>query len=215
MRKIRKDLTGLKFGGLTAIRPLIEDGAKIKWVCSCECGGETVTCGTRLKTGHTKSCGCRISSVLKERNTTHGLRQTPEYRIWAGMNNRCHNPNENSYPRYGGRGITVCDEWRDDFMAFFSHIGPRPSVKHSIDRIDNDLGYKPGNVRWATREQQSRNRECIVEHEFNGVRATIPELAAIHGYPAQEIRKRLWRGWSIERALTQPMRKSPITSRAA
>jgi hypothetical protein len=211
-----KDMTGLKFGSLTVIRLGPREGRPgLIWECQCECGEKALIRGSRLRNGHTKSCGCRIGGVLRARNTSHGLSKTPEYRVWAGMIRRCHNPDEQSYPRYGGNGIEVCEAWRSDFTAFLSHIGPRPSAAHSVDRIDNALGYQPGNVRWATDEQQSRNRECVPVYEFEGLTATLPELAKTYGIPANEVRKRLWRGWTFERALTQPMRKSPIASRAA
>jgi hypothetical protein len=211
-----KDMTGLKFGTLTVVRLGTREGRPgLIWECQCECGEKALVRGSRLRSGHTKSCGCRISGVLRARNMSHGLSKTPEYRVWAGMIRRCHNQNEACYPRYGGKGIEVCGAWRSDFMAFLAHIGPRPSKAHSIDRIDNSLGYQPGNVRWATAEQQSRNRECIQMHEIDGITATLPELAQAYGIPVEEVRKRLWRKWSLERALKQPLRKSPSASRAS
>lgn len=180
------------------------------WLCSCSCGVQISVRSSRLRSGHTKSCGCLISDVLKARNTTHDKYNIPERGVWAGMIRRCENEAEPCYPRYGARGIRVCDEWRNDFEAFLAHVGPRPSSGHSIDRIENSKGYEPGNVRWATRKEQSRNRTCVPFYEFNGVRAQLPVFAEIHGIPVEELRKRLWRGWTLERALTQPLRRLPL-----
>lgn len=104
----------------------------------------------------------------KVTNFKHGMIGTPEYKTWARMKNRCFNVGGPDYPNYGGRGITVCEEWRSDFMAFFNHVGPRPTPKHSIDRIDNDKGYEPGNVRWATVAEQNLNRRPIVTGDEHG-----------------------------------------------
>ncbi len=128
--------------------------------CRCDCGSLTkVLVGNLLK--ETRSCGClkRAQTATRNRiaNTTHGLSRSSEYRIWLGMKQRCHNENDPAFGRYGGRGIAVCEEWRATFPAFFAHIGPRPSRQHSVDRMDNDRGYEPGNVRWATAKEQQNN----------------------------------------------------------
>jgi hypothetical protein len=136
----------------------------LRWVCRCDCGREAIRDGRSLRHGHQPSCGCRKITALRERFITHGCTRgpngqlTPEYQAWRGMKTRCLNPNHHKFPGYGGRGIRICDEWLADFAAFLRHIGPRPSPEMSVDRIDVNGHYEPGNVRWATPAQQRANR---------------------------------------------------------
>lgn len=124
----------------------------------CDCGSARSVIVVELRNGRSKSCGCLHREVAAAANRTHGMTNSPEYQAWEGMKHRCSSPNSPSWSRYGGRGIQVCAEWRDSFEAFFAHIGPRPSAVHSVDRIDNDGNYEPGNVRWATPAQQHANK---------------------------------------------------------
>jgi hypothetical protein len=146
-------LDGLRFGRLVVAETI---GTRVRAIC--DCGQTTETEKYSLKSGLTKSCGCLKN---EGRPRTHGESPrgswTPEYRAGVNMVTRCHNPKATRYKNWGGRGISVCDEWRHDYEAFLSHVGRRPSPTHSLDRIDNNRGYEPGNVRWATREQQARN----------------------------------------------------------
>jgi hypothetical protein len=127
----------------------------------------------------------------------HGMRYTSEYLIWKGMKSRCYNRNEQNYKNYGGRGITVCDEWRNDFPAFYEHIGPRPSKEYSVERINNDKGYEPGNVKWGTREEQANNKRTkrLVEH--NGEVRSLTEWANYLQIPIGTIFYRLAHGKDI------------------
>lgn len=156
------NLVGLKFGRLlvTALEPrTVRDRS---WTCKCDCGRVVSVQGGNLRNNHTRSCGCLRNEVTRQRATKHGYsrvkQRTPEYKTWCLMKDRCHNPRFLRYADWGGRGIKVCEEWLHDFVAFLDHVGPKPSSKHSIDRIDNDRGYEPGNVRWATALEQRYNR---------------------------------------------------------
>jgi hypothetical protein len=145
----------------------------------------------------------------------HGLSRTPEYRAWQTMRHRCTNPNSPAWDDYGGRGITICAEWLDDPAAFIAHVGPRPSPKHEIDRIDNDKGYEPGNVRWATRSVNDQNRRSNHLIEFQGETLALVEWSRRTGINPDTIYCRIERGWSVERALTTPARaKAPNGSRS-
>lgn len=136
--------------------------------------------------------------------TTHGLSKIPEYVVWQGMIARCHRQRNAEYRNYGGRGITVCDRWRGDFAAFIGDLGKRPSPTHTLERLDNDTGYCPGNVRWATQKEQSRNKRTNTRIELNGRTQTLIEWSEEIGINYKTLRYRLDQGWSVERALTTP-----------
>jgi hypothetical protein len=153
------DLTGKVFGDLTVVtRAESAKGGEARWLCQCSCGGSTTATSSNLRRGQTVSCGCAVAKFNRAFRTTHGGRNTPEYEIWRSMIKRCENPNHHAYARYGGRGINVHPEWRTSFAAFLRDVGRRPSQDLSLDRINNDGDYEPGNVRWATAKQQANNR---------------------------------------------------------
>lgn len=189
---------GVLFGRLTPVEELDKHvfpsgKTERRFRCSCQCGGETIALGTSLKSKYVRSCGCLKSEVSTERNTTHSMSRSPEYRTYRHMLNRCYNPNVERYPHYGGRGISVCDEWRGDggFEAFLKHVGMRPSDEHSIDRIDTNGNYEPGNVRWATRQQQIRNRTTACKVMFRGEECSLADLCDASGIPYMRAYKAL------------------------
>ena len=164
------DLTGQTFGRWVVISRGSDDpSGRAYWNCLCECGTEKLVRVGHLRGGLTQSCGCRRAEVAAQTHTTHGMRWSPEYSVWSGMKRRCFNPNEQNYAYYGGRGITICPEWAESFETFYRDMGPRPSDDLSIDRIDVDGNYEPGNCRWATATEQSSNQRRSKKKEVSNV----------------------------------------------
>lgn len=205
------DLTGQKFGRWTVLFLGNHRGHLRYWRCRCECGTEKEIYAGSLKDGRSLSCGCLSIEKLKVIKATHGhtrgYKTTPEYRAWRHMNTRCYNPNCPMFYRYGGRGIQVCDRWRDSFEVFLADVGPRPSPNHSINRIDNDGNYEKGNVCWTTNQEQCRNRSSNHFITANGVSRSLTEWSELTGIGGPTIRKRLKLGWPPERAVSEPVRR--------
>ena len=178
------------------------------WLCQCDCGKQSLTCASNLFEGQTKSCGCFRIETRGRSSRTHGRSHSPVWGVWRAMINRCTNPNVFLFHRYGGRGISVCPRWRKSFSDFISDMGERPSGG-SIDRINNDGNYEPGNCKWSTRKEQCRNRKTNRIITFQGKTASIAEWAEIIPMSPLVISHRLFRGWSVEMALTKPLRTWP------
>ena len=174
------------------------------WLCQCRCGSEPkeIYCYS-LAGGATQSCGC----ILRENppRKEHGMSKTKIHRIWCGMHERCSNPNHVFYGRYGGRGIYVCDEWRK-FENFYKDMGEKPPGM-SLDRIDNDGPYAPWNCRWATTKEQIRNSTLVTLLTWKGKTQSIVEWSEELGINKETVSTRLGRGWSVERALSESVRK--------
>lgn len=216
-RMLDSDVVGLVFNRLTVMAVTGRTPARKRLVqCRCECGGSTVVCLSDLRNSHIRSCGCLLKEKSAERmkkirhlgqgnRLRHGQSLEPEYYVWKTMKVRCRNPKSKGYRRYGARGITVCERWLS-FDVFFTDMGKRPSPKHQLDRIDNDGPYSPENCRWATPQQQGRNRSTNRLITFNGETLTATEWGERRGLARGTIAKRLRAGWSLERALLEPNR---------
>ena len=197
------DLTGHRFGRLVVLRRISPSRRRHRpdWLCQCDCGQTALITGMCLRTGDTRSCGCLQREVAWQRK--HGQSKTVLHRIWRRIRNRCENPRNDSFAEYGGRGIYVCERWKQ-FVNFAADMGERPSPRHSVDRIDNDGPYAPENCRWATPHEQMRNTSRNHWIEFGGYRLVQKDWAHRLGISSSTLEKRL-RNWPLERALTEPI----------
>ncbi len=208
-------IVGARYGRLT-IKEIIK---KIKWklyvLCLCDCGKEKKIRLDHLKGGLTKSCGCLQQEVMKKRwqaMTIHGESRrrgrTKEWYVWSGMVNRCHNPASGKvYKKYGEKGIKVCDKWRKSYKFFLEDMGRIPTLKHTIERIDNNKGYSPENCKWATRREQANNRSNNHIITFKGKAFSAMEWSRLIGINSLTLIARINRGWTPEKTLTQPLLK--------
>jgi hypothetical protein len=191
----------------TVVGPPITVDRRTAYPCRCACGTERVVGARHLLDGRSHSCGCyRLERSIAVART-HGATHTSEYTIWLGIIARCKNAKEKAYKNYGARGIRVCPEWRESFEQFIADVGQRPSPNHSLDRIDNNGDYEPGNCRWATDTEQQRNRRGNVRITAFGETVTLAEWSERTGIGGGTIRNRLRSGWDVEVALTKPTRK--------
>lgn len=214
MGRPRLNISGQRFGRLIAIDPVGKQGRGILWRCICDCGKEHIVLGSELLRGNTRSCGCLSRELAADRmrgisTQTHGESNTRLYRIWVDMKTRCTNPSWDHYDRYGGRGITVCEEWKKDFEKFRDwalSTGYKDDL--TLDRRDNNGPYSPENCRWATVKEQAANRSSTRYLEFNGESHTMSEWSEITGIERLVIKNRIdVLHWSIEKALTTPVRE--------
>lgn len=189
------------FGRLVLVRRVENGkGRKARWLCICACGSEYVAEAYSLRRGITRHCGCD-SSARSRAATTHGGSRTRLYRIWKNMHRRCDLETHPDFPNYGGRGIEVCQEW-SDFARFREDLG-EPGPRATLDRIDNDGDYEPGNCRWATPKQQARNTRRNRLVTYRGRRMSLAEASELAGVPYKKVWERISRqGWALGRALT-------------
>lgn len=202
---ILKDLTGQRFGRLTVIMRAENIGKKTAWLCQCDCGNTKIVSGSNLHGKQVMSCGClgeEVRAVNCESRQTHGQSYTRLYTIWIGMKQRCFYKKHKHFKRYGGRGITVCDEWKDSFESFYKWAMENGySDELTIDRIDVNGNYCPENCRWATYKEQNNNTSSSHFLTYNGETKTVAEWSEIVGIPKSTIFNRIKRGLPTEKVL--------------
>ena len=210
---LKIDMTNKRFGRLVVIEQseYIKPG-RPRWLCRCDCGNKAVYDGSILRSGDAVSCGCLKKELAKENaiaHITHGKTKTRLYRIWFNMKCRCYKKSAPDFSRYGGRGITVCEEWRKSFQSFYDWATSNGYQENlSIDRIDVNGNYCPENCRWADATTQHNNTRSNHYVTFNGETLTISQWAARYGINKNTLLSRLTRyGWSVERALTEVVKK--------
>ena len=195
-----EDLTGLRYGRLAVIERAANRNKHVYWLCQCDCGERVEVRADGLTRGSSVSCGCYQHEIV----TKHGMWNTAAYKTWRGMLLRCKTSSHPAYPRYGGRGIKVCERWHD-FLAFYADMYPKPFKTASLDRIDNEGDYCPENCRWATKKEQSRNRSDNRVLNYYGTERCVTEWAETLGMKVSALSMRLRKGWTVEDALETPV----------
>jgi hypothetical protein len=215
--KVKRDLTGIRFGRLIVINLLgkSQRSGKILWACLCDCGRVTFPETCRLTNGMSRSCGCLRVEACKKNFTTHGASVGKvfdrEYITWNSMLQRCKSGNATNRHLYRDKGILVCDRWRygedgkEGYTCFLEDMGKKPTYKHSIDRIDSNKNYEPSNCRWATSKEQARNLPGVVKVLFRGQEIIARQLCDEYGANGSLVLSRLKNGWDIEEALFTPL----------
>lgn len=201
------DLTGQRFGRLEVLKY----NGNSRWECKCDCGKIVYPKGGNLRKGDISSCGCLRKDVAYNNHITHGETKSRLYRIWKLMRRRCNNINDVSYPLYGGRGISVCEEWSQYEPFKLWALSNGYSEELSIDRIDPNGNYEPSNCRWATAKEQANNKRNNHKLCFNGETHTISEWSEITGLKRTTIIERINAGWSEKKTLTCTVKSSKIS----
>ena len=197
-----KDITGMRFGRLKVLSfSYMNKFRRAAWKCECDCGTIKIIDGLHLRQGKILSCGCLHKEITIKASTVHGMHDTPPYNSWAGMLQRCENPNDPRYKDYGGRGIVVCDNWHD-YQKFWNDMKGSYAEGLTIDRIDVNGNYCEENCKWSTQKEQANNRRNNHMLSFNGTTQTLAQWADALGINYDTLRYRIKRGWSVERALT-------------
>jgi hypothetical protein len=202
------DLTGKQYGRLTVLSKAESGDGRTRWNCKCDCGNELIVHGLNLKKGRTKSCGCLNKELTSRRFTSHSMSRTRICKIWYGIIKRCENPKNAAYKFYGGRGISICKEWRDDFMSFYRwSVENGYSDSLSIDRINVNGNYEPGNCRWAVPKEQQNNTTRNHYVTYLGKTKSIAEWADEYSISYSALLQRITKlKWSTKRALETPER---------
>jgi hypothetical protein len=199
-----EDFSGQRFGRLLVIERVPAKPRKVNFLCQCDCGKTAIVDSHHLKIGKTKSCGCWNTDCRIKYDHSRLVRKTPEYIAYHSMIQRCYKEGSQNWPRYGARGIGVCERWRKGFEFFYADMGNRPSKKHSLDRIDNDGDYSPENCRWATSHVQMNNIRANHWLTCDGISLTIMQWSRVYGVAETTIHTRLRKGWPEEAAIKLP-----------
>lgn len=206
---MHKDLTNKKFGRLTVLETCGKKRNNMLWLCKCDCGNETKVIGTYLINGNVKSCGCLFKEIQSKGNPKHNLYNTRIYKIWRGIKDRCYNEKHVAYKRYGGRGIKMCDDWKNDVVKFNEWaINNGYNDNLTIDRIDNNGDYEPNNCRWATKEEQQNNTRKNKFYEYNGELLTLSQISRKYNISDSTLYHRLKKYNSIKIAIELPINLS-------
>lgn len=198
---------GKKYGRLLITGSFRKNKTAVMYETLCDCGNKGVSSITVLKKGIVVSCGCFKREYMASKKTTHNMSNHPLYWTWVQMRSRCNNKRNLHYKNYGGRGIKVCERW-DDFTLFLVDVGERPSGEYSLDRIDNNGNYEPGNVRWATRKEQLNNTRRNTLNKIVGIgckKQPIKEWIKEYAIPEATYYSRVFRGEDIVSAITRPV----------
>lgn len=197
---------GYKNNKLTVIKPVYSQNRWL-WLCKCECGNETIVYPYLMRTGKQKSCHCGKSVTFREMNTTHGESSTRLYEIWCGIKKRCNNKNNKNYHQYGGKGISVCEKWNNDYISFKDWaLSHGYSDGLTIDRIDNNGNYEPDNCRWITIQEQSLNRSSNLLIEIDGETKPLSEWCKQYNLNYSTIYSRYHRGMDLRESILKDIK---------
>jgi hypothetical protein len=185
---------GTQFGQWTVIEECQKRGRERAFTCRCTCGTERAVLLSNLRAGKTSGCGCLAGPKISRSKTKHGASDSPEHLTWMRIRQRCENPNSGDFPNYGGRGIKVCDRWRESFETFLADMGPRPGPGYTIERINNDGPYSPENCRWATIQEQQQNKRNSIRVMHGGAIRSLSEISAETGIPVATLYTRYYAG---------------------
>ena len=209
-KKRRPMNVGERYGRLVSIEFVRREGKTYYWKYKCDCGSEVIARPSLVRSGNTRSCGClqkETAANTGRARAVHGLFGTPEWHCWQKIRARCDNERNSRFHIYGARGIKVCERWYT-FENFYADMGPRPSSKHSIDRINVNGNYEPENCRWATTKEQARNKRNNIMVEFHGRQVCLKEAAEMANVKYMMVWKRIFlHGWPVALALTEPRRR--------
>ena len=206
----RYNLAGERFGRLVVKRFHDVKGGRYRWFCRCDCGGSAIVNTSNLIKGNTLGCGCVRRERTGDANRRHGATKSTEYKVWLSMRQRCHQKNNKSYHRYGGRGIRICKRWQS-FENFLADMGRRPSQRHTLDRRDNDGNYEPSNCRWATSRVQANNTSRNRKITIRGKSMNLNQWCRHFKVRRLRVHKRLAAGWPVLAAFTRPPRQTTMT----